>query len=241
MNCLTIIIIMILILLTNDLITTCIVLTLFHNPSNLVIDLQVPLFINQLIYISVLHLNHFLSLFYFLNILTSHQTSIQQCHKCNDSTVFLTCQCLLGNPDLPILAPVFPKWTHAYLILIKPFSIIPYDAHVVPPHDWWFISVVIVTLSVLNKVSTDGKEYDGNSINASKLLIMHVSSIIICCTSICQLQYRKEEYFTDESLIQLLRSSRNTVKFLDKFKFKCIFKNIGCNVEPVYSNFDEHI
>ena len=41
--------------------------------------------------------------------------------------------------------------------------------------------------------------------------------------------------------ISVFRSSRNTVKFLDKFKFKCIFKNIGCNVESVYSNFDEHI
>ena len=41
--------------------------------------------------------------------------------------------------------------------------------------------------------------------------------------------------------VSVFRSSRNTVKFLDKFKFKCIFKHIGCNVESVYSNFDEHI
>ena len=33
--------------------------------------------------------------------------------------------------------------------------------------------------------------------------------------------------------VTVFRSSRNTVKFLDKFKFKCIFKNIGCNVESV--------
>jgi hypothetical protein len=40
--------------------------------------------------------------------------------------------------------------------------------------------------------------------------------------------------------VSIFRPSRNTVKFLDLLKFKCRFRDLGCMVESVYSNWDQH-
>ena len=40
--------------------------------------------------------------------------------------------------------------------------------------------------------------------------------------------------------VSVFRPSRNTVKFLDLLKFKCRFRDLGCMVESVYSNWDQH-